>query len=105
MKYLIVIGLIIFGCFACDNEEFDNKPSWMDEKVDAVLSEKDDCEITTVTVYQYNDELYYNIYCGYWSCMFCHLYNADGEKVDLSQEDFNDFNDLKEKLEEFPACE
>ncbi|MDA3929020.1 MAG: hypothetical protein PF541_08670 [Prolixibacteraceae bacterium] len=99
----ILIGLF-FILASCSDDDFAPKPNWLSDKVKEII-EEDMCNISTVTVYQFQDEYYYNIYCGVWSCLFCHLYDTDGNAVNWDSETFTLFHENSEEIEEFPACE
>lgn len=106
MKKLIIPFVISIAFLAaCQKEQIEQRPKWLSEKVDSVLFDKDLCNITTVTVFQFKGAYYYHIYCGVWSCMYCHIYDGEGNEISLNDETFANFMEENEKIDEFPACE
>ena len=60
---------------SCEKEDTPNTeiPEWLQPRIEE-LENFDfcfDCSLTQIT---YQDEYYYHIYCGLWSCMYCELY-------------------------------
>lgn len=103
ITFFLVFLLFIF--FACKKDQSENRPDWLSDKVSEVISSEDICYITTVSVFEYNKNYYYNIYCGFWSCLYCHLYDANGNKPDWDDETHKLFIEKKVLIEEYPACE
>lgn len=104
-KIIPIVFSLLLIVSACSENDSDFRPEWLSDKISEILTEKDSCELTSITVYSFNEELFYNIYCGYWSCMFCHLYDADGNKVELGEEKFENFHKVSKVVDEFSACE
>lgn len=102
------VGKILIGLFfilaSCSKDDFDPKPDWLSDKVEEIINE-DLCSLTTVTVYQFQEAYYYDIYCGLWSCIYCHLYDSEGENVKWDSETFELFLSDKKQIDEYPACE
>ena len=104
-KLLAVLFVIAAVLSACQNEQFEQKPEWLSVKVNELIPDKDLCQLSTVTVYKFEGEYYYNIRGAFWSCAFCHLYDADGNIVEWDEETFNKFHEENKEIDEFPACE
>lgn len=97
--------LVLFSCDKKDDLKVPTElPEWMQQKVSEVITDQKLCSITNVTIFQYKNDLYYHLYCGLWSCMYCHLYNSKGEKVDGNSIDFEAFLKEKKELQTIPAC-
>lgn len=104
MKNSIAVLFILAALAACQKEQLDSKPEWLAAKVDELIDDQF-CDITTVTVYEYEGAYYYHIYCQVWSCLFCNVYDADGNQISFADEAYTNFMDEKEEVEEYPACE
>ncbi|MBN2805305.1 MAG: hypothetical protein JXR22_01485 [Prolixibacteraceae bacterium] len=102
----IISAFILTMLFAtsCQKDQETARPDWLNAKIDELISD-DQCSISTVTVYDFEGEEYYNIYCGVWSCMFCQLYDAEGKAVNWDSEAFQKFHETSKVIDEFPACE
>ncbi|MFA9388366.1 MAG: hypothetical protein ACERKD_01075 [Prolixibacteraceae bacterium] len=105
MKNIARIVMVIALAFSsCTSDVEVSRPEWLNEKVDELIVSEEMCDNTSVSVYEYNDTLYYNIYSDIWSCMFCYLYDADGTNVNWEAETFENFIQDKKLIDEFPAC-
>jgi len=110
MKRLFLFASIflILGILSCDknNEETnpDQFPGWLQAKITELTSEFDLCEITDVTIIEYNGKIYYHVYCGIWSCMYCHLFDEQGNRPNWESSEWNDFFANKKEIKTVPAC-
>ena len=96
--YLITFLLLLF--FSCKKEETTtNKdiPNWLLPKIES-LENSGQCYSCSVTRITFESEYYYHLYCGLWSCVYCQVYDKNGELVDWSNTKFSDF--LEKKTDE-----
>ena len=67
-------------------------PQWLQPRFKELKNSEQHCWDCSVTKYTYKDDLYFNVYCGYWSCAFCEFYNNDGKLVsEIENFEFEDF--------------
>lgn len=101
MKPFYLILIFAFFLFSCDKDEIPDSeiPEWLEPRIEELKTSEQHCWSCNITRYKYNDNYYYNVYCGYWSCMFCEFYDSNGKLVDES-EDFNFEDFLTNKKEE-----
>jgi len=107
-RLLLFIGLIFFlGVVpSCDKDDYDTTddlPGWLQKKIPEIISPQL-CAMTDVTVIRYNGKTYFNIYCGIWSCMYCHFYDENGNRPDWDDKTWNDFGAHSEVVKTLPAC-
>lgn len=91
--YFLLLLIVIIFC-SCSKDEISESeiPEWLEPRIEELENTEQHCWSCNITRYTYNDEFYYNIYCGYWSCMYCKFYNSEGTLVsELSEFDFNNF--------------
>lgn len=98
MKNLLLLPLLLFFLVSCQKDELNTEiPEWLQPRIEE-LDKSSNCFDCELTRYTFNDEFYYHIYCGYWSCLYCELYNKNGNLVEWGVTDFNDF--MSEKKDE-----
>jgi hypothetical protein len=100
--------IILIGILSCnkkekiaDTVEF---PGWLHLKITELITDQHLCEITTVTFIEYNGNKYYHIYCGIWSCMYCQLFDEQGNRPDWGSKEWEDFMANKKQIWTVPAC-
>ncbi len=76
---------------ACEDRTPDPKtiPDWMEPRVEEL--ESSDCPGCKITRVTYMDEYFYQVYCNYWSCLYCEVYHYNGDSVDWTVTDQADF--------------
>lgn len=79
-------------------------PAWLQLKIKELLPEQALCEISAVTFIEYNGKLYYHLYCGIWSCMYCQFFDEQGNRPVWSSEVWQDFEAKKREILVVPAC-
>lgn len=96
MNKLIPISILFLILFSCQKEEIptENIPDWLLPQIEK-LEKSGECYGCTVTQITYNSKLYFHLYCGYWSCMYCKLYDSNGKLVEWEAEEFNNFLENK----------
>jgi len=109
MKPLFLFILLIFAVIACDKKDEitqpEQFPEWLKSKITELTAEHNICTITDVTIIEYKGKKYYNIYCGYWSCVYCQLFDENGTHPTWNTEEMNNFFANKKDLTTLPACE
>jgi len=92
MKRIFFVAVTLLMFLSCQkNEILDSDiPEWLTPKLES-FEEPGKCYGCAVTRIEYNNQLYYHLYCGIWSCMYCQLYDNHGELVNWDQNQFNDF--------------
>jgi hypothetical protein len=93
-QYLILVVLLLL--ISCQKEENPKPdvPDWFLPQIEQLESSGQfyGCSITQI---MYDNKIYYHLYCGYWSCMYCKLYDNKGKLVEWQQEEFNNFLENK----------
>jgi len=104
MKKQILCLLLVFVFTFCAKEDIPPEvPDWLLPTVEE-LENSGECYGCSITKISYNGEMYYHVYCGYWSCMYCNLYNSQGNLVDWDQEKFNHFLENKSEGDVIWKC-
>jgi hypothetical protein len=92
MKKYFLISFLLLLFISCEKEESLNTevPEWLQPELEELEKSGKcyDCSVTRIT---FENEFYYHLYCGYWSCRYCKLYNKNGKLVDWSDTKFSDF--------------
>ena len=110
MKRLLFLTciIILIGIQACNKKEVSpgtlEFPGWLQLKIAELVPEKNMCQITNVTLIEYNGKKYYHIYCGIWSCMYCQLFDEQGIRPAWDSSVWDDFMTNKKELWTVPAC-
>jgi len=104
MKYLLFSSLLLLFLVSCQKEELNEEiPEWFYPRIEA-LENSGECYGCTLTKILYNNSIYYDLYCGYWSCMYCNLYDSNGNLVEWDVDDFNNFLENKKDEEIIWRC-
>ena len=110
MKRLFLFSCIILllGILSCNEKDEitppDQFPDWLELKITELTSEFNNCEITDVTIIEYKGKLYYNIYSGLWSCVYCQLFDENGSRPNWEPTQWEDFFGSKKEIKTLPAC-
>lgn len=100
-----LIFLMFYSCHKNEETTVTKEiPPWLQLKVAALVPEPALCEITEITFIQYNGKNYFHVYCGIWSCMYCQLFDEQGNRPDWSNEVWQDFFTKKRDIQTVPAC-
>jgi len=107
--FLFVGVFLILGNLSCDKKDEetnpDQFPGWLQSKITELTSPQNLCEITDVTIIEYNGKTYYHVYCGLWSCMYCQLFDEKGNRPAWETNQWNDFFAKKKEIKVVPACQ
>ncbi len=99
---------LLLGVLACDKKDEDTTtdqlPEWLQEKITELVPDQKSCWITDVTIIEYKGERYYHVYCGLWSCMYCQLFDKNGNRPSWETNQWNDFFTNKKEIKVVPAC-
>jgi len=108
MNRFIAILLIVFLLgITCKKEEItppDQFPEWLQAKITELTSEFDLCKYTNVEIIEYKGEFYYNISCGVWNCIYCQIFDVNGNRPTWTNEGMQDFLTNKKIIKTLPAC-
>lgn len=101
--------ILMTGFFSCRKSIIsspapDQFPQWLQERITVVTQNQKFCSITSVTVIEYKGQQYYNIYCGFSSCMYCELYDLSGNHPVWDSDKWNDFAMNKKEIKVLKAC-
>jgi hypothetical protein len=110
MKHLFLIAclLLLASIFSCTKEKPDKTeqlPKWLQAKITELIPDQKSCWITDVTIIEYKGERYYYVYCGLWSCMYCQLFDENGNRPAWETNQWNDFLANKKEIKVVPACQ
>ena len=102
----VFLFLVVLSCHKeKDPNNAENSPVWLQQKITELIPEQNLCEITTVTTIEYNGKKYYHIYCAIWSCMYCQLFDEQGNRPAWDANGWNDFFAKKKDIQTVPACQ
>ena len=105
---LLLYFSALFGFLSCDKKEIVESPEqfpvWLQEKISELVTPSNICNITDVTIIQYNGKKYYHIYAGLWSCMYCELFDEQGNRPVWDGKGWGDFYTKKKDIQTVPAC-
>jgi len=91
-RYLHILFLVV-AFVACEDREPDPiiVPEWLKSRL-LELENSGDCYDCKVQRWTYNEEFFYHVYCGHWSCLECEIYRYNGDLVtwvdDIDHADF-----------------
>ena len=107
MKYLFILWIMLNLLFAaCKDDEKD--PVVLPEAIQQVVNESetdnDLCEICNVEIFEFEGKHYYNLYCAHWSCLYCNLYDENGDLVSGEDFNFSGFLEQKKLIGKVPMC-
>lgn len=106
--FLFACIFLLLGVLACDkkNEDIstDQLPEWLQAKVTEVNSEFNHCESIFVEVINFEGKTYYNIRCILWNCIYCQLFDGQGNRPVWNSTEWNDFLAKQKVVETVPAC-
>ena len=99
MNKIYFFAFIAVFLLSCQKEDSSGNeiPDWFKSQIEQ-LEKSGTCFDCSITKIVYKQEIYYHLYCRIWSCMYCNLYNSNGNLVKWDQEKFSDF--IKNKREE-----
>ena len=82
LKNWILILLLAIVVVSCEDREPEAVivPEWLKPRLEE-LENSGNCFGCQVQRWTYNDEYFYHVYCGYWSCSNCEIYNYNGDLV------------------------
>jgi len=108
MKQVISITLLLlFSITACHKEDTsvsEEFPEWLQAKITELVPDQNLCKITDVTIIEFKGEKYFHVYCGIWSCMYCQLFDKNGNRPAWESNVWNDFFANQKVLKTVPAC-
>lgn len=92
MNKLYLVSLLLFLFISCNEDETPQKeiPEWIQPIIEN-LDNSGECYGCSLAEINYNNKTYYHLYCSYWSCMYCNLYDSNGNTVEWETEDFSSF--------------
>ncbi|MGQ8337132.1 hypothetical protein ACUNWD_11325 [Sunxiuqinia sp. A32] len=81
-------------------------PDSLELKIKELKQQGDDfCDICRVEVIQFEGEEYYSLYCDLWSCIYCHVYDEEGNEISWEQETWESFVENHEVIQTVPICQ
>lgn len=103
----ILLLVFLLGIDSCKKEETsapDQFPEWLQAKITELTSEFNLCEYTYVEIIEYKNEFYYNISCGVWNCIYCQIFDKNGNRPTWTNSGIEDFLTNKKLIKTLPAC-
>ena len=84
MNKLFLILIFVLFLVSCQREEESKTdvPDWFLPKIEE-LEKNNQCFGCTITRLTYNNEIYYDLYCSYWSTRYRHLYDSKGNHIEI----------------------
>ena len=108
MKYLFGIWILLNLLFiACDDHDDDQivLPASVQQAVNEAEIDASLCDVCNVEIYEFEGKQYYNLYCSHWSCIFCKLFDEDGNEVSGDSFNFDGFIENKKLVRMVPMCQ
>jgi hypothetical protein len=109
MKRLVLFSCIvlIMGVLSCKkklNEPIPAYPipEWLQSKITELPPGT--CQWTSVNIIEYQGKRYYNIYPMVSSCLYCDLYDINGNYQTWDSNQWNDFYKNLTVVKTLPAC-
>lgn len=92
---IILLLLIYITCLGCErNDEVTDEnpaiPAWLQSKI-AEIEDNIYYDGTLIIRHEWKSKYYYHINTPLSSCLYCEVYNHDGEKVDWKVESRDDY--------------
>jgi hypothetical protein len=81
MRNFLISIIILVMCISCEKYTvpyLPENPEWLDNRIEELDSTKQ--WGMKIDVYLWKEEYYYHFYAVYASCLFCNLYNYQGEQ-------------------------
>jgi hypothetical protein len=105
--HFLCFAVLLWIALSCGKEDtaFDQLPGWLQAKIPELVPDQKLCEITEVTIIRYNGEIYYHVYCGIWSCMYCQLFDEHGKRPTWDDNGWNGFFANQKVVKKVPACQ
>ena len=102
MNKIVLISILLILFISCKKEETPETeiPEWFLPQIEE-LENSNQCFGCTITRLSYNNSTYYDLYCSYWSTLYRHLYDSEGNHIEWDNiEDYNHFmaNKMDEKV-------
>ena len=99
---------LLLSFLSCDKKDLitgpEEFPAWLQLKIEELVTPFSICNITDVTIIEYNGKKYYHIYAGLWSCMYCQLFDEQGNRPDWDSKGWEDFFAKMKDIQIVPAC-
>lgn len=104
MKYVLVI-ILLFAALSCNKKdgELTTTPEWLLLKIGEIQS-SEQCGLYNVEKITHKGSVYFNIYCSFWSCRYCELYDKQGIKPDWDEEEWKEFIESEKESVLFWKC-
>lgn len=99
---------MLLSLHACNKEEITNSdqfPEWLQTKIAELIPDQRSCSITNVTIIEYKGKKYFHVYCGIWSCVYCQLFDEEGNRPAWETAEWNDFHANQKVIKSIPACQ
>lgn len=82
IKRILFLNILIVAFISCEDREPDPiiVPEWLKPRLEE-LEDSGNCFDCKVQRWNYNDEFFYTVYCGFWSCAECEVYRYNGDLV------------------------
>jgi hypothetical protein len=90
MKKIAFLFLLFFLVLSCEKEEkLPPNPAWLNTMISQL--ERSPLPGISIYAYKWNEKYYYHVQNPISSCLFCEIYNYDGERVTFTDDEFSDF--------------
>ncbi len=87
--FLFLLALLIF-C-TCEKQSSDNRnPEWLDELI-LEMEGNPYYFGSYISRYTWNGDFFYEITIPVSSCMYCDIYDIDGNRINWQENDINDY--------------
>jgi hypothetical protein len=106
--FIFACMLLVLGVLSCDKKDEDNStdqlPEWLQAKIAEVTAESNRCDLINVEIFNFKGKTYYNISCLFWNCVYCQLFDEQGNRPAWNTTEWDDFLARKKGIKTVPAC-
>ena len=102
----ILVNLLLVACNKNSDDEMELEafPGSLELAINDLRSQDNLCDICTVEIIEFNNKKYYHLYCQIWSCLYCNVYDVDGNKVTFDQNNWESFIETHKVIRTVPMC-
>lgn len=111
MKHFFLLWVLLNLLFVACNDDKDEEqaletfPESLQLAITDLQSSDNMCDICTVEIIEFNGKNYYHLYCQIWSCVYCNVYDVNGNDVSFEQEEWESFLQDHKVIRTVPMCQ
>jgi len=91
VKSLAILFISLVLLSACEKERYDDKnPKWLDQMIQE-MENNPYYTGSSIERYTWKNNYYYEFTIPLSSCLYCDVYNFDGDRIDWQKNDIDDY--------------